>query len=197
MTVAFVMNTNAQTVIANDYGDGSMVTSGASNLNLSTTTANENEEKTDRQKRQSEVAFTYFHPKGGGGGAAGFDYVLHHFVMGIDYAWAKKNDYFKGFFGIHAYVGGNYRYFLVNRVYLEGRAMIGFGHETMDIVSGYSKYGNKQWKEEKSNYGYLAFSPRVGFLISEKVGVNVGYECDLWKFKNAGHRFAFGIVIVP
>lgn len=123
--------------------------------------------------------------------------MFSHVLMGVDYSWAKKNDYMKSFFGIHAYVGGNYRYFLVNRVYLEGRAMIGFGHESMDVVSGYSSYGSPKWSEVKNNYGYLAFSPRVGFLLSKNFGINVGYECDLWEFKNVGHRFAFSLVFVP
>lgn len=143
----------------------------------------------DIQKKQSEFSFNYRHPKDGGGGGYGISLMYKHVLLGYEMFWMKKSP--SDYRAFDIYAGGNYRRFLGEWFYIEGRAMIGYKHVKM--------YGDKEGNV------YLGLSPRIALdLIHTKRGMHVslfgGYEADFLKFKfkkgYVSHSFPFGIAMI-
>ncbi|MBQ8969627.1 MAG: hypothetical protein IJ064_07865 [Bacteroidaceae bacterium] len=143
------------------------------------------DENQELQKRQSSYELHYGFPFANGkmsGGSAGVNGVIKHVLLGLEFLWNKSD-----FLAIQVPVGANYRYFLGKHFYVEGRAMVGYGHSSIRILG----------KEVKDNYGYMGVSPRVCTLLGKQWGIAAGYECDFSfkKFGSPSHRVMVGLVL--
>lgn len=165
---------NAQNVIANDYS--------------SPITGVEGQDSSeDLQEQQGGTDFEYQAYEDGGG--IGMNYVFNHVILGGSVGWGEESDYIRDVTVWNAYLGANHRYFLGTRsVWIEGRAMVGYKHASLEMATySSSKYSTK-WEKESEGGLFLGISPRFGvnlihFKNGDILSVVAGYRWDFNKFK--------------
>ncbi|MBQ9357093.1 MAG: autotransporter outer membrane beta-barrel domain-containing protein [Prevotella sp.] len=134
-----------------------------------------------------------------GGGQVGMDYVINGFVLGGSFGWGETNAVVKSNSSWDIHIGYNYRYFLHQNVYIEGRALFGYGSATMETLVGKTR--------EKNTNGdvFLGLNPRIGVCIPlgknfNNISIFAGYRWDIVKFQfdkeHTGDYFNIGFCSV-
>lgn len=149
------------------------------------------------------------------------DYVISHFLIGGSMGWGKNSDYIKDTSNWDIHLGGNYRYFLGSKwVYVEGRVMIGYAHQSYKYVAstdtqvhngGYGRTAytytttKNNWEKEGDGDIYLGITPRVGLNLfplknGGSVSIVAGYRWNFTKFnfdkEHTADYFTIGIAAI-
>lgn len=116
-----------------------------------------------------------------------YDYVWASVEVGGMTTWSdiyKSNeDLYKENFMMKLSIGGDYKFWLDEKFYLEGRA--GFGYWYSKAGKGIDGDGNI----------YLTLQPRIGWKFAEHWGVFAGGQFDFYKFKfSKGYPQGYGII---
>lgn len=159
MALAVGMSANGQTVITNDYG--------------SPITGTDVQKSGSDELEQSQGGFDVQYNAIENGWGIGIDYVVSNVLFGYDYLFGKTNDYVNTNNGMEIYLGGNYRYRIIENLYVEGRAMIGYYYWKTEFKGG---------GDDSANKVFLGFSPRVGLQFG-KWAISAGYRWDYVDFK--------------
>lgn len=174
LTIAALGHVPAQNVIANNYDSP-------------ITRVDEQDSSDDLQEQQSGFDLEYHFYEGGGG--VGANWVINHVIFGGSYGWGNSSDYIRDIENWTLFIGGNHRYFLGTRsVWIEGRAMVGYKHASLEMATySSSKYSTK-WEKESDGYVFLGISPRLGLNLihfdnGSILSVVAGYRWDFNKFK--------------
>lgn len=126
------------------------------------------------------------------GWGIGLNWVTSYFVFGYDYHFGKTGGGVSTNMGMEIYLGGNYRYFITDNFYVEGR-IIG-GYYEWDI-----KFDKKVGLKDNSvKEAFIGLTPRAGLKFG-KVAISAGYRWDWikmeFKKENCLDRFTVGLTI--
>ena len=124
------------------------------------------------------------------GWGVGLNWVAQYLVFGFDYYFGKTGGGVRTNMGMEIYLGGNYRYYVTENFYVEGR-IIG-GYYQWDI-----KFDRNVGAEDQSiKEAFIGLSPRAGLKFG-KVAISAGYRWDWIKMKfkkeNCLDRFNVGL----
>lgn len=165
--LAFALGTytSAQIVITNDY----------STPNNETNDIYSQESKSNEIEQTQGGMDVQYHAIENGWGI-GLNYVISGFVLGFDYLFGKKNDYIRNNGGMEFYIGGNYRYRIIENFYVEGRVLAGYYYWK-------TEYNSKtNLENDSANKLYLGLSPRIGLQFGSWA-ISAGYRWDYIDFK--------------
>ena len=160
----------------------------------------QNQQYTDQNQTNPQRASGFYQEQEGGmelqyhaideGWGLGLSWVASHFVFGYEYFFGKQNEGVTKNMGMEIYLGGNYRYHIIDNVFLEGRVLVGYFNWNLKV---------KGYEEQKTNDVFIGLSPRAGLKFG-KVAITAGYRWDWNKFKfkkaNCLDRFTVGLTII-
>ena len=113
----------------------------------------------------------------GGGGIATYSSTYK------DIPKDKRDDYFSGNYWFKVAVGGAYKYWLAEKLYVEGRAGLGYW------VSRLNK------NTDSDGDVYLTLQPRLGWKFAKHWGVFAGGQFDFYKLKfKTGYNKGYGVI---
>lgn len=162
--MASCLSLNAQTVIGSSFG----VNSGSTTQSADTSSSD------DSEQTQNGTDFIYHGIEKGWG--ASMETVWNHFLFGFGYYSGETNDYLKTNNGFELFLGGNYRFFLANNFYVEGRLMAGWYSWSTEFKAG------KSSSRDDVNKLFVGVSPRIGIQFG-KVAISGGYRWDYVDFE--------------
>ena len=126
------------------------------------------------------------------GWGVGLSFVAQYFVFGYDYYFGKEGGGVRTNMGMEIYLGGNYRYFVTENFYVEGRIIGGYYQWDMKFDK------NVGAKDQSIKEAFIGLSPRAGLKFG-KVAISAGYRWDWVKMKfkkeNCLDRFNVGLTI--
>ena len=118
----------------------------------------------------------------------------YYFLLGWDYYFRKKGEALSTNSGMELYIGGNYRYYLTEVFYIEGRIVAGYYHWEIKF-----KGKANEAFDSKVNEAFVGLSPRAGLKFG-KVALSAGYRWDWikmdFKKENCLDRFTIGLTII-
>jgi len=118
--------------------------------------------------------------------------VVKYIIFGLEYNFGKTPEGVTSNSGLEIYLGGNYRYYLTENFYFEGRLLAGYYQ--WDV-----KYNKKIGiDDQKQREAFVGLSPRAGIKFG-KLGISAGYRWDWVKMKfdkeNCLDRFTVGLTV--
>jgi hypothetical protein len=139
------------------------------------------------QLRSIEAGYEFGSDWAGFKASGVYDYVWASLELGgmATYGdlYKSNKDFYKDNFMLKFSVGGDYKFFLGEQFYLEGRA--GVGYWWSKAGKGVDGDGNV----------YLTLQPRIGWKFAEHWGVFAGGQFDFYKFKfSKGYNQGYGTI---